>query len=69
MFLRISKKRAKEMMETGLVYHDIKPYNVVRNGNGRLGYTKIDNNATWPRVMDWDSTHHGHYMQFLCIEE
>lgn len=68
MFLRISKKRAKEMMETGLVCHDCKPYNVVRNGVGRWGYTKVEPQFDWPKLADWDSTTF-EYIYFLCIEE
>ena len=70
MFRRIPSTLAKELLDSGLVYHDSKPYNVVRSGKGRWMYTKVETAATWPRVMDWDSTQHpGAYIYFLHVEE
>lgn len=69
MFRRISRKLAKELLDSGLVYHDCRPYNAVRSGRSRWMYGKEDTVENWPRVADWDSTKHSEYMYFLRMEE
>lgn len=72
MFRRIPRKLAKEMLDTGLVYHDCKPYNVVRSNKGRWMYTVDSPENNWPRVLDWDSTgctsSSAGYIYFLKLE-
>lgn len=69
MFRRISRKLAKELLDSGLVYHDRRPYNTVRFGKDHWTYVKENTAPNWPRVADWDSTTHSEYRHFLRLEE